>query len=136
MHIRKFDFDYFNNYFKKLNGYLDDIVKDPNNFISYDYSTINYPKNSIEYNLEMNDDGYVFEMPMPGITEKDVSIQFIDHKLCLKFSNESKWFKESEIEYEFNNDANVKKTKASLKNGIFKLIIPFKKNSKVDIKFT
>jgi HSP20 family protein len=83
----------------------------------------------IDYRSEKNEDGYVLEMAVPGLEKSDLSVKIVKGRLNVKSESENKWVGEFDKTFILPEEADTKKVKASVENGVLSVNIPLKKDS-------
>jgi HSP20 family molecular chaperone IbpA len=89
--------------------------------------------NNSSYLLKEIDSNLVFDCIATSITKENLSITFKDRKLIVKTIDESKdlsYFKPVNISLTLRKDIDVKSSFAELENGVLKITMPLKEDSK------
>jgi len=81
------------------------------------------------YTSVKDEDGFTFEMVVPGLAKEDLSVKIVKGRLNIKSETENKWTKEFSKTFILPEDSDSKKVKASVKNGVLTVKIPLKKDS-------
>jgi HSP20 family molecular chaperone IbpA len=82
------------------------------------------------YHFEKTDEGYTFELAVPGLTKKDLTVRIVEGKLEIKNTNEdSKWSPSFTKTFTLPKDTDPKNIGASVKDGVLCLTIGLKENS-------
>jgi len=76
-----------------------------------------------------DEDGFTFEMAVPGLAKEDLSVKIVKGRLNIKSETENKWTKKFDKIFILPEDSDSKKVKASVKNGVLTVKIPLKKDS-------
>ena len=91
--------------------------------------------NKSYYKLDNNDNEYVVEITLPGYTKEDVQVKFEKDYLRLihKETEEKKnsyWVKDFDQKIFVGNDVDTEKISGKLENGILKIVLPKREDSK------
>jgi HSP20 family protein len=78
---------------------------------------------------EKTDDGYKLEIAVPGLTKEDLKVKIIKGRLNVKSEKENYWTSAFDKTFTLPEDADLKKVKASVENGILLVTIPVSKDS-------
>lgn len=81
------------------------------------------------YSSTKDEDGFTFEMAVPGLGKKDLSVKIVKGRLNIKSEAENKWTKEFDKTFILPEDSDTKKVKASVEDGVLTVKIPLKKDS-------
>lgn len=81
------------------------------------------------YHSEKTDDGYKLEIAVPGLTKEDLKVKIIKGRLNIKSEKENHWTSAFDKTFTLPEDADLKKVKASVENGILLVTIPMSKDS-------
>ena len=81
------------------------------------------------YASTKDEDGFTFEMAVPGLSKEDLAVKIVKGRLNIKSETESKWTKEFDKTFILPEDSDAKKVKASVENGVLTVKIPLKKDS-------
>jgi HSP20 family protein len=90
------------------------------------------PKKKSNYTFERKEDGFKFELEIPGFGKDDVKVNIEDNYLKIDCKKENK---ERNFAYDIShlseeNEIDLSKTVAEIENGILSLDIPIIKNKK------
>lgn len=87
------------------------------------------------YHLEKEDDHYVLELPVPGLTREDIKVKLVKNNLNVKIeTNDSRWTSPINKVFGLPDEADRKGIKASVENGVLLINIPKKKDLENDIE--
>ena len=90
---------------------------------------------SSEYHSEKNDDEYLLELPVPGLSKEDLSVKIVSGKLEVKGGKEDhRWSPKFEKTFLLPKDINSKKVGAVIENGILTVKIGINKESETIVK--
>ena len=81
------------------------------------------------YASTKDEDGFTFEMAVPGLSKEDLAVKIVKGRLNIKSEAENKWTKEFDKTFILPEDSDTKKVKASVEDGVLTVKIPFKKDS-------
>lgn len=81
------------------------------------------------YTSTKDDNGYTFEMAVPGLAKGDLTVKIVKGRLNIKSETENKWVGEFDKTFILPEESDTKKIKASVENGILTVNIPLKKDS-------
>jgi HSP20 family molecular chaperone IbpA len=106
---------------------LDDMFSNANSL--FESSSINDVKNTltkpfIDYSIKSADDIDTLEIPVPGITQDQVSVTLAEGTLYIKITAESTWTKTSGWKFILPSEADPNKIKAAVANGLLTITIP------------
>lgn len=106
---------------------LDDMFSNANSL--FESSSLNDVKNTftkpfIDYSLKSTDDIDTLEIPVPGITQDQVSVTLSEGTLYIKIMAESTWTKTSGWNFILPSDADTSKIKAAVANGLLTVTMP------------
>ena len=77
---------------------------------------------------EKTDDGYKLEIAVPGLTKEDLKVKIIKGRLNVICEKENHWTSAFDKTFTLPEDADVKKVKASVENGILSIVVPIGKD--------
>ena len=80
----------------------------------------NYPQRETR-NMRIEDDVLTIEFDVPGLSKKDINVKVEDTVLCIEGDNEKRTFNKR---YNIQEDWDVTKTSASVKDGVLTISIP------------
>lgn len=81
------------------------------------------------YHSEKTDEGYIIEIPIPGLTENDLNVQIVKGNLKIENTNQdARWVTSFKREFILPEDIDKKSAKASVKNGVLIVKIGIKEN--------
>jgi len=84
----------------------------------------------VRYDSEKTDDGYVLEIPVPGLTKKDLKVKIVKGKLnVINNEKSNKWVPSFEKVFTLPDDSDIKNIKASVEDGILIIKIGIKEDS-------
>ena len=76
------------------------------------------------YHSEKTDDGYKFELPVPGLSKGDIKVKIVKGKLEISNSCESnKWVPSFDRIFNLPGDVNTKEIKATIEHGVLTISI-------------
>jgi len=91
-----------------------------------------------DYHVEELDDKTTLEMPVPGFTKEDITIETIDGVLIIDGANEdSRWTEDFTKKFRMPNSLDPSKVDATIENGILKVTFerrPESQSKKIKIK--
>ena len=80
----------------------------------------NYPQRETR-NMRIEDDVLTMEFDVPGLSKKDINVKVEDTILSIEGDNEKRTFKKR---YNIQEDWDVSKTTATVKDGVLNISIP------------
>jgi HSP20 family protein len=90
---------------------------------------------SCEYHSERTDDGYLLELPVPGLSKENLSVKIVNGKLKVKGEKEDhRWTPSFDMTFDLPKDADTKKVEASVENGVLIVKTGFVKDSETVVK--
>jgi HSP20 family protein len=112
---------------------LDDLFSDANSL--FERSGLNDAKNAltkplINYGVKTADGVHTLEIPVPGISQDQVSVTVIEDTLHVKIQAESAWTAKGDRKFTIPADADPAKIKAAVTNGLLTVTIPKSESAK------
>jgi HSP20 family protein len=111
---------------RKINESIDTLLRDPfwNDFDSM------FTKESKGWHTIKTETGWLLEMAVPGFTKEDLKIKMIKGELSIASTNEDNvWLGSFEKLFTLPIDADTKKIKAKVENGVLTLTLLIKEDS-------
>lgn len=90
-----------------------------------------------EYHSERTADGYVLELPVPGLTKDDLNVKIRDGKLYISGGKEDqRWCPKFERAFTLPSDVNTKNVNAKVTNGILVITLALDKDAETFVKIS
>ena len=118
---------------RKINESIDTLLGDP---FWDDFGSI-FNKDSRGWHSTKTDNGWLLEMAVPGFTKEDLKIKMTNGELSVASTKEDNvWLGSFEKLFTLPNDADTKKIKAKVENGVLIVTLLIKEDSEsfIDIK--
>tara|TARA_R100000655_G_scaffold110058_2_gene167263 strand:- start:1220 stop:1630 length:411 start_codon:yes stop_codon:yes gene_type:complete len=118
------------NFDERLRNMTDAITRDPyftemENFLH---------KPVLNYHSESNDEGYILEIPVPGLSKKDVKVSTNENSLVIKYENaDEKWIGTTERSFTMPKQIEVESITAKVENGLLTISLPYAEKVKKTI---
>lgn len=110
----------------KVNDNLDQLLGD----VFYDTFGCSFGTQSLKYHSEKNDDGYYLELPIPGLTKKDLSIKVIDSNLEIQsISDDHRWTPKFKKVFSLPKDIDTSNINAKVDTGVLHITLGINKES-------
>lgn len=98
----------------------------------FNQSNAAYSDSSFSYHSEKNDDHHLVEIPVPGLTSKDLQIKIVNGKLEIKGGQENnRWCNNIERVFYLPKNIDNSNVKAKVENGLLTVTLGIDKNSDV-----
>jgi HSP20 family molecular chaperone IbpA len=115
---------------RKINESIDTLLRDP---FWDDFSSV-FNKESKGWHSTKTETGWLLEIVVPGFTKEDLKIKMINGELSIVSTNEDNvWLGSFEKLFTLPIDADTKKIKAKVKNGVLTITLLIKENSENSI---
>lgn len=113
----------FTTYTKTINELLNDFA----NYKEWPFSS---DENSINsFHSDKTDEGYILQLPIPGLTKEDIKVRVVKRNLEVKNKNEnSNWVYAFERSFILPEDSDKKSINASVENGVLTIKIGIKED--------
>jgi len=118
---------------RKINESIDTLLRDP---FWEEFSSV-FTKESKGWHSAKTDSGWLLEMAVPGFTKEDLKIKMIKGELSIISTKEDNlWLGSFEKLFTLPIDADTKKIKAKVENGVLTLTLTAKEESEnfIDIR--
>ena len=93
-----------------------------------------FHKPVLNYHTDKDDNGYNLEIPVPGLSKKDVTVSTNERTLVIKYENaDEKWVGTTERSFTMPDEVDVESIKAKVENGLLTVSLPYAEKIKKSI---
>ncbi len=93
-----------------------------------------FHKPVLNFHTDKTEDGYTVELPVPGLSKKDVTVSTNESTLVIKYENaDEKWVGKTERSFTIPAEVEIEEITAKVENGLLVISLPFAEKVKKTI---